>query len=257
MVFIVEGTNDASLLEQQILPCLLDINLSILPQAQIFIFGTCIYKIYQAISDDSDLDTIEILREQHKNDLKNKIHQLDRSRVAEIYMFFDCDPHATNYAPEKLKEIVNFFQDETDKGLIFISFPMIESFRHCYKVLSYTDTLQNLKNTQRTQDLKEYKSLVANTHKDIKHIDCSSTVLKVIKHTIHHCNHLLSERYEYPLEIEKNNINQIEILKKQPIIQARSNEVHEFYIISAIPLFIFNYNRYEELKAILNLQHPI
>ncbi|TOP22640.1 hypothetical protein CGH19_24830, partial [Vibrio parahaemolyticus] len=58
--------------------------------------------------------------------------------------FFDYDAHVPNSSNEKIKELLNFFSEETDKGKLFISYPMIESMK-CISDLSNDDLFFDLK----------------------------------------------------------------------------------------------------------------
>jgi len=55
-------------------------------------------------------------------------------------MFFDYDGHSTGADDSKLRELLEFFNEETDKGKLYISYPMIESLKHVSDYLTFKDS---------------------------------------------------------------------------------------------------------------------
>jgi hypothetical protein len=102
-------------------------------------YCTTIYKMYAEISKDEDLDTFNLLKEIEVN--KEKLKDFKRSDFAQIYMFFDYDGHATNASDKKIKELLDFFNEETEKGKLYISYPMVEALKH----IENFDTFEELK----------------------------------------------------------------------------------------------------------------
>ena len=99
-------------------------------------FGNNIYELYKQLKDlDGDGDIVSVLRE-------NKLHEKDSpfpedvksSDFSEIYLFFDYDFQNENLTLEemnsRLDEMLTLFDDETDNGKLYISYPMVESL--CY-----------------------------------------------------------------------------------------------------------------------------
>ena len=72
---------------------------------------------------------------------KEKLKDFKRSDFAQIYLFFDYDGHATNASDKKITELLSFFNEETEKGKLYISYPMVESFKH----IESTDEFEDLK----------------------------------------------------------------------------------------------------------------
>ncbi|SQB46138.1 hypothetical protein [Chryseobacterium jejuense] len=101
-------------------------------------FCSTIYQIYKEIKEDEDLDTFTLLRERKQNE--ESLKKYNTSNFAEIYLFFDYDGHDPIASDEKLEKLLNFFDEETEKGKLYISYPMIESLKHfpqrgCFKNL--------------------------------------------------------------------------------------------------------------------------
>ena len=121
--------------------------------------GQNIYMLWQKMKeDDFDTDIIEILRETSR-ELEGTLADLTRDDFSEIFLFFDYDGHQNNL-PAKLgmTDAVNSmllnFDNETENGKLYISYPMVEALRdfssnvcgnvqNCYCAL---DQFENYKN---------------------------------------------------------------------------------------------------------------
>lgn len=91
-------------------------------------FGNNIYELYRQLEEyDGDGDLVSILRE-NKADLPPGVKSSDFS---EIYLFFDYDFQNENLALKemnrRLREMLELFDDETDNGKLYVSYPMVES----------------------------------------------------------------------------------------------------------------------------------
>lgn len=94
-------------------------------------FGANIYSLYDEMSKDRDLDIIELIREKAK--LKKDMATYEKLTMGgfdEVYLIFDYDFHAPQYSFEKILEMAEFFDNETENGKLYINYPMMESFKH-------------------------------------------------------------------------------------------------------------------------------
>ena len=98
------------------------------------IFASNIYSLYGKLKDDDGfLDVVEVLKEQYTDD--EELQNLDRDAVSQVFLFFDLDIHglaqSTEQSCEQLCELVNFFNNETENGKLFLSYPMAEAINIC------------------------------------------------------------------------------------------------------------------------------
>lgn len=94
-------------------------------------FGANIYSLYDEMSKNRDLDIIELIREKAK--LKKDMATYEKLTMGgfdEVYLIFDYDFHAPQYSFEKILEMAEFFDNETENGKLYINYPMMESFKH-------------------------------------------------------------------------------------------------------------------------------
>jgi hypothetical protein len=120
------------------------------------VYGAEIYQIYKDVQADEDLDIFNLLKERN---LKNKenLNEFKRNDFAEIYLFFDYDGHSTLADDKKLEELLIFFNEETDKGKLYVSYPMVESIKHIIDFESFKDLTVECKTNI------SYKNIVHNT----------------------------------------------------------------------------------------------
>lgn len=94
-------------------------------------FGNNIYELYRQLQEfDGDGDIVSNLRE-NQADLPDGVKTSDFS---EIYLFFDYDFQNENLSldemNQRLRDLLGVFDDETDNGKLYVSYPMVESL--CY-----------------------------------------------------------------------------------------------------------------------------
>jgi len=249
ILYLVEGKKERSVNEQ--IRYLNSINnVEILPSGHTIVYGTCIYGLFKEvekiIEEGEEFDLFNILKSTEKRPENNNLSSISKDDVSEIYLIFDYDPHVGNFAEEKIRQMSAIFDDELNIGKLFINYPMIEVFRHCYKMAKLNIPFINQTCPLKIPKLSEYKKYVSAFNPEIKTMDCSMTLIKVFRETIFKSNYLINSEYCYP--DNKNNINQKLILEKQLSL------VEDYELLSGIPLLIHHYHRDEFLKEYLSIQ---
>lgn len=162
IVFLVEGEKLDVRLSKEIEQYFLvnKANLKIIP------YKTNIYSLYtQLKSDDFDTDIISVLKEREAGN--SFFDSVDS--ISEIYLFFDYDAHhyqtkkdCEKVTYEQLNEMLYFFDNETDQGKLYISYPMIEAIHHCStESISKSIFIANYVNAFRSKHInnKSYKCI--------------------------------------------------------------------------------------------------
>jgi hypothetical protein len=199
-------------------------------------FAADLYQFFREIESDTDLDTFSLIKERNA---ENYDILKDYSKVdfAEIYLFFDYDAHSSlasdqdrfgnpvKPGDEKLKDMLTLFDNETDKGKLYISYPMVESLRH---IISYSTffglTVKckrdncNYKNSCDDKDTcitePHYKNLVASVSiPQLCNINgyTKETWKQLIAAHLSKMNYLVNSEYIYPQKTE----SQLTIFAKQ------------------------------------------
>ena len=93
ILFVFEGAKKEGQVADSFLQCF--------PNKNIIIqcaHCTTIYNLYNRISEDEDLDTFSLLKENPNN--KEALESYSRNDFAEVYLFFDYDGHTSSASDE-------------------------------------------------------------------------------------------------------------------------------------------------------------
>ena len=128
---------------------------------------TNIYCLYQEIKklncgyEFDTTSTIEVLKQiLKKNNREEDIEKLC-GKYSDIYLFFDLEIQDNHYMDKKgiLTEMLDYFCNETENGLLLINYPMIEAYRD-YKEPLIDDNYKNLFVSVEDVFAGKYKQLV-------------------------------------------------------------------------------------------------
>lgn len=200
-----------------------------------------IYELHRVLADDGDLDIFNLLKEIEFN--KENLAQFTRDDFAEIYMFFDYDGHASKASDEKLNVLLGFFNEETNHGKLFLSYPMVESLRH----ISSVEFFKKLRVSARENI--GYKNLV-HEEGDIKfqnlnRYDQSIWSFLVQSH-LSKMNYIKNQNFSFPSEVITQD--HLFLAQKENYIQVDST----IAVVSAFPAFLHEYFNLEDLKSKTN-----
>lgn len=107
-----------------------------------FTFCAEIYQLFEILREDEFLDFIGVLKERDES-----FKQIcDSTQFSEIYLFFDFDGHATKAQDNKVEDLLKFFNEETENGKLYISYPMVEAIKHVNDFNSFKDLTVDARN---------------------------------------------------------------------------------------------------------------
>lgn len=115
-----------------------------------------LYHEMKELGNEADIAALIMAR--HKDKVDNPFKDVKRSdEFSEIYLMFDYDFQDFSRKPEQLNEqlkyLLDFFCEETDKGKLYINYPMLEA-------IAYTKTLPDkdfINYTVSREDCKRFK----------------------------------------------------------------------------------------------------
>lgn len=133
-LFVVEGARREirflKSMQQECMPESREVEILVLPAEQ------DIYMLYQKLAEDEfETDIVEVLRESSEK-AKKALAELRRSDIDEIFLFFDFDPQrfkrigvggALPQIATTMEKMLNAFNNETEFGKLYVSYPMIEA----------------------------------------------------------------------------------------------------------------------------------
>lgn len=199
-----------------------------------------IYQLYRKmVTDEFGIEYVDVFPFLKERD--DSLSQYERGDFSQIYLFFDYDPHASGADAKNLMDMLSVFSQETEKGKLFISYPMVESLR-CFNA-NKQDFL-DLKVV--LSDVSSFKSYVQ-TYADKIYNNVPKWDKDVWKYVIElHCEKaelFTREGLSYP----ENIVGQDDILAKQVELESQQDSV---IVLNAFPLMLWHHFG-EELPVIL------
>ena len=212
-----------------------------------------IYMLYQKLKeDDFETDIIEVLREQNE-EIKNQLEGIAVQDISEIYMFFDWDFQEDNLRGahdklttlEILEEMLEFYDNETENGKLYLSYPMVEAvydyqdglceaFSSCFVSL---DQIKRYKNTSSAGNPKASRHLQFDEWKMIMNV----FVLRL---------KCLLETDDMEYDYYNKKVDPLIILRAQEELNTHG----EVFVLSAFPEFLLDYFRPDFWNSMIKLK---
>lgn len=202
-----------------------------------------IYMLWTRLKkDEFETNVVDVLKEMSVI-AKERLNHLKASDFSEIYLFFDYDGHNDNIPKEYrnkdiLGEMFKTFNNETELGKLYVSYPMIESLKEIdLKTRDYKNLYLSL------DEIFEYKQSFS-MHSDFENYSCIDE-----EHWLAACEAsrkraCLLVRYRtsctYDYFIHNLEQEKLYFYQKQNYI----NNGHLLCILNSVPLFLLEY--YEE-----------
>ena len=205
-------------------------------------YKTNIYKLFKEIERDEDIDIISLLKERQikANEVREDVQEIDVSNInsddiSQIYLFFDYDGHDPEYSNEKIRQMIKIFNNETENGKLYISYPMVEALKHLKKdKLDINNYLVEAKTRINYKNLvslnTDYENLINLTKKNW---------LFIVSENLKRCLFLFELEKSINYVIYNDIINQESIFNKQ-LDKYISNE-EKVLVLSAFPFFLIEY----------------
>ncbi len=222
------------------------------------VFDAEVYQLYRLLKKEDvySLDLVNILKERsYKN--AEILKEYTRDSFAYIYLFFDYDAHSTLADDEKIVEMLSFFNNETENGMLYISYPMVEAIRHykdmeSFRVLTVKCKWRNCLYIDDCEDKDtcinelHYKTFVQNDScLQLSNINAYTRIVWKELITAHLCkmNDLVTDAFELPSNLQ----SQIVIFNKQ-LEKHINHKCPRVAVLSALPIFVLDYYGCERLK---------
>lgn len=229
------------------------------------VYDAEIYQLYKSLEkEDLDFDMVELLKERNKENAK-LLKDYTRDSFAYIYLFFDYDAHSTLADDNKIKEMLEFFNNETGNGLLYISYPMVEAIRHYKDLDSFKDLTVKCKraNCPYKANCEDFKVCINEPHyKESSASDCRPDLCNINKYTNNvwqeliyahasKMNYLVNKIYTFPEKTE----SQSTIFERQ-LKEHINHKCPMVAVLSAFPIYVLDYFGIETIKNKLDKIFP-
>lgn len=147
---------------------------------EIVTYRTNIYQLYTCLFRAGDgADLIRVLKSREKDEKKKEILN---DYFSEIYLLFDYDLHDSQYSDSKIYELMDYFDNSTENGLLLLNYPMLESYRHLKRIPDYQYRYRSI----HLDDVPHYKFTVKK--EGFIEVTSPSLMFEVIRHNVDKLN---------------------------------------------------------------------
>lgn len=190
------------------------------------VFGTVVYALYNEMKKDADLDVFSLL----KNRIK-ELQNFKRDAFSEIYLFFDYDNHSSNASDVKMESLLNIFDNETENGKLYVSYPMLEALKHYKNMQDFKEQIGKCSSNYKKQVNEECDSRYKNFNSYDK-----AVWYELIEAHLCKMNYIMTDEYTFPTK----NFTQLSIFEKQKE-KYLSIIPYTVGVLSAFPIFAYDY----------------
>ena len=221
------------------------------------VYDAEIYQLYKQLkAEEFAFDMVDLLKERNEDNAAI-LRDYNRDSFASIYLFFDYDAHSTMADDGKLQEMLDYFDNETENGLLYISYPMLEAIRHYKDMESFKELTVKCKrsNCPYKDDCEVVEACMNEPHyKMVSASECRPKLNNINQYTkevwqelirahVSKMNYLVHDVFEMPAQIE----SQTTIFEKQQEKHI-NHKCPEVAILSLFPIYVLDYYGVEGLK---------
>ena len=194
------------------------------------VFDADIYQLYKLISADEDLDTFTTIKNRYNN--ANTLDEYTRKDFAEIYLFFDYDGHDTFADDDSISDLLKIFNQETETGKLFISYPMVEAIKHLGGKIDFKNL--KVKCKENIQYKKIVGEIVSHHLQALKRLTRTAWS-EILDEHLRKMNFIVNDDFILPNEYTPQDI----IFRNQ--LDKYINADETVAVLSAFPIFLFDY----------------
>jgi hypothetical protein len=217
-----------------------------------------IYQFYRRMKEeDFDVNLVTLLKERSAGN-RTVLAGYDNDSFAYVYFFFDYDGHATRANDNQVEEMLAFFNNETENGKLFISYPMVEAIRHFKSRDSFQELtvickrgncpkIASCPTVQTCKSAPHYKAFVpTDSDLNVTKLDSKEKWKSIIDAHLCKANLVVHNQYTLPhVLLEQSCIFQGQrekyISQSCPVVA----------VLSAFPLFLLDYYGVEKMTKCL------
>ena len=205
-------------------------------------FCSSIYTFYKRLKDEYGefVDVVDVLKiELKKTDPENELFKYKSTDFESIYLFFDYDFYRDDLTTKNahVRELLEYFNEETENGRLFISYPMIESIQYTKELpdSNFHNYIVKREDSKGEKFKKEAKAFCHyNGYAFLKDAD---NWKHLVQQNVFKANYLTKNALSWPLD--KDDVEQMSVFDAQLVKHVLPND--EVAILNAFPLFLYYY----------------
>lgn len=171
--------------------------------------------------DTDEIDIRQILAFREKDE-KGKLILTDT--YTDVYLIFDFDPQHNAPYFGMVKRMLNYFDNPTDQGKLYINYPMLQSYKHFANLPDHTFAKRFFDYSD--SSVSSYKELVdrVSRYKDVRHYNYN-TFYSLAVHHLRKLNYILTGSFSVLTKDEYLNIHfvgvydyEVDLFKRQRMV---------------------------------------
>ena len=240
IVLLVEGEKAEVKLFERIIECFPEIKLT---KDDILVYNTNLWVLNQELSELFGNDWYLSDELDFRDFLVSKFPEVKHKKITDLFLVFDYERQDMKFNPDVLVNLCKFFNDSVENGLLYINYPMIESYKHI-NVATLPD--QGFKDRRcDVSDIRNYKATVGkeSKHQDLRKFN-RELFQQVIRQNIQKISYIIGNDYdlsEDELMEFCENIDLVDVAVKQNCYSSLPSSF--VYVLCTCVLFVSNYNR--------------
>ena len=203
-------------------------------------FCSSIYTFYKRLKDDFGGfgDVVDVLKIEMENiDPQNEIFNYRSSDFESIYIFFDYDRDNLDRKNEQLQELLEYFNEETENGKLFISYPMIESIQYTKELPDSQFHTYTVSRDDSAGEIFKKEAKRVCFYKGYDYLKNEDNWKHLIKQNVQKANMLTTENLTWPES--KDDVEQVPVFSAQ--LKKHVLDRNEVAILNAFPMFLYYY----------------
>lgn len=261
ILLLVEGKSLEAQLFSKILECFPEINVE---KKNIVIYNTNLFALNQELTKEfgekwyeEEIDFLGFLKSSSitKDQIRNLQNEQDGSLKLEtlsftdIFLVFDYERQDHLFDVNRIKNMLKFWNESTENGLLYINYPMIEAYKHLQEPLPDTGYLTKKCNCSilfsKENKKNKYKQIVGteSSFTDIKKYS-RQLIQQFVIHNLCKASAITTGTTEISHSIAKqywDNRNYVEILDVENLCSS-CEQTGFVYVLATCLFFIPEYN---------------
>ena len=205
-------------------------------------FCSSIYTFYKRLKDEFDgfADVVDVLKtELAKTDPQNELFGYKSADFESIYLFFDYDFYRGNLTTKnaQIRELLEYFNEETENGRLFISYPMIESIQYTKELPDSNFYEYRVKREDSIGEKFKKEARQFCYYRGYTFLKDADNWKHIVRQNVFKANYLTKGTLSWPAD--KEDVGQKCVFEAQLSKHVVPKE--EVAILNAFPLFLYYY----------------
>lgn len=238
ILLLVEGAKAEVKLFERIIECFSEIKLS---PDNILVYNTNLWALNSNLEKSFGEDWYSSDDISFRDYLESIFPEIKDKKITDMFLIFDYERQDPLFDGLKLKKMSSFFNDSVENGQLYMSYPMIEAYKHL-KSLPDNDYKNKI---CVVSDISNYKQTVNNESMftNVKKLN-RDFFQQCVVHNVKKASYILNNNYELTDQEVLEVCNNIDFEKIVSIQNALSTNQSGFiHVLCTCILFVCNYNK--------------